>query len=79
MGGAASIVPLESVAVKYSISYEDIPVEILDRQVRKLSNKEVASVKVLKRSLSVEGVTKEEEEDMKAKYPHIFPSGSTPA
>ena len=27
----ASIVPLESVAVKDSLSYKDVPVEILDR------------------------------------------------
>ena len=47
VGDPASIVPLESVAVKYSISYEDIPVEILDRQFRRLRNKEFASVKVL--------------------------------
>ena len=46
-GDAASIVPLESVSVKYSLSYEDVPIEILDRQVRRLRNKEVASVKVL--------------------------------
>ena len=30
----ASIVPLESVAVKDSISYKDVPVEILGHQVR---------------------------------------------
>ena len=36
MGDPASIVPLESVAVKDSLSYEDVPVEILDRQVRRL-------------------------------------------
>ena len=47
VGDQASIVPLESVAVKDSISYKDVPVEILDRQVRRLRNKEVASVKVL--------------------------------
>ncbi|WMV14749.1 hypothetical protein MTR67_008134 [Solanum verrucosum] len=35
VGDPVSIVPLESVAVKDSLSYEDIPVEILDRQVRK--------------------------------------------
>ena len=45
-----SIVTLKSVAVKDSLSYEDVPVEILDRQVRRLRNKEVASVKVLWRS-----------------------------
>ncbi|WMV54976.1 hypothetical protein MTR67_048361 [Solanum verrucosum] len=34
VGDPASIVPLESVAVKDSLSYEDVPVQILDRQVR---------------------------------------------
>ena len=47
MGDPASIVPLESVVVKDSLTYEDVLVEILDRQVRRLRNKEVASVKVL--------------------------------
>ena len=57
VGDPASIVPLESVAVKDFLSYEDVPVEILDRQVRRLRNKEVASVKVLWRSQSIEGDT----------------------
>ena len=57
MGDLASIVPLESAAVKDSLSYEDVPVEILDCQVRRLRNKEVASVKVLWRSQSVERAT----------------------
>ena len=30
MGDPASIVPLESDAVKYSLSYENVPIEILD-------------------------------------------------
>ncbi|WMV13690.1 hypothetical protein MTR67_007075 [Solanum verrucosum] len=41
----ASIIPLKSVAVKDSLTYKEVPVEILDRQVRRLRNKEVASVK----------------------------------
>ncbi|XP_015159969.1 uncharacterized mitochondrial protein AtMg00810-like [Solanum tuberosum] len=32
MGDPAFVVPLENVAVKYSLSYEDVPVEILDPQ-----------------------------------------------
>ncbi|WMV59459.1 hypothetical protein MTR67_052844 [Solanum verrucosum] len=79
VGDPASIVPLESVAVKDSLSYEDVPVEILDRQVRRLRNKEIASVKVLWRSQSVEGATWEAEVAMKSKYPHLFPSDSIPA
>ena len=39
VGGPTSIVLLESVSVKDSISYEDVPVEILDRQVRRLITK----------------------------------------
>ena len=39
VGDPACIVPLESVAVKDILSYEDVPVEILDRQVRGLRNK----------------------------------------
>ena len=57
VGDPASIVTLESVAVKDSLSYEDLPVEILDLQGRTLRNKEVTSVKVLLRSQSVERPT----------------------
>ena len=47
VGDPASIVTLESMAVKDSLFYEDVPVEILDRPFKRLRNKEVASVKVL--------------------------------
>ncbi|WMV19310.1 hypothetical protein MTR67_012695 [Solanum verrucosum] len=76
VGDPTSIVPLESVAMKDSITYEDVLVEILDRQVRRLSNKEVVSVKVLWRSQSIEGSTWEAEATMQAKYPYLFPSDS---
>ncbi|XP_069144094.1 uncharacterized protein [Solanum lycopersicum] len=79
VGDPASVVPLETMVVKDSLSYKDIPVEILDRQVRRLRNKEVASLKVLWSSRFVEGTTWETEAAMKAKYPHLFPSDSTPA
>ena len=57
VGDPASIVLLESVAVKDIFSYENIQVKILERQVRRLRNKEVTSVKVLWRSQSLEGAT----------------------
>ncbi|WMV32550.1 hypothetical protein MTR67_025935 [Solanum verrucosum] len=79
VGDPTSVVPLESVAIKDSLSYEDVPVEILDRKVRMLRNKEVSSVKVWWRSQSVKGATWEAKATMKAKYPHIFPSDFTPA
>ncbi|WMV42105.1 hypothetical protein MTR67_035490 [Solanum verrucosum] len=74
VGDLVSIIPLGSVALKDSLTYEEVPVEIVDLQVRRLRYKEVTSVKVLWRSQSVEGATWEEEEaTMMVKY-HLFPS-----
>ncbi|KAK4709950.1 hypothetical protein R3W88_004463 [Solanum pinnatisectum] len=73
IGDPKSIVPLEGLELKENISYEEVPVEILDRQVKKLRNKEVASVKVLWRNYLVEGATWEAEADMMSRYPHLFP------
>ncbi|WMV14019.1 hypothetical protein MTR67_007404 [Solanum verrucosum] len=79
VGDPASIVPLESMVVRYSLTCEDVPVEILDRQVRRLRNKAVASVKVLWRSQSVKGATWDPKAAMKAKYSHLFRFDSIPA
>ena len=42
-----SIVPIEDLVVKDNHSYEEVPVQIPNRQVKKLRNKEVISIKVL--------------------------------
>ncbi|WMV19091.1 hypothetical protein MTR67_012476, partial [Solanum verrucosum] len=75
MGDPSLIVQTENVQIKDNLSYEEIPVQILDRQVRKLRTKEVALVKVLWRNQFVEEATWEAEEDMKKIYPHLFESG----
>ena len=51
------IIPLESMDVRDILSYEEVPVEILDRQIHKLRNKEIPLVKVLWRNYSTEGAT----------------------
>ena len=56
------------------VSLEEVPVQILDRQVKRLRNKEVASVKVLWRNQQVESATWEAEADMQRRYPYIFHS-----
>ena len=73
IGDPVSILPLEGLGVNENLSYEEVPVEILDRQVKKLRNKKVASVKVPWRNHLVEGATWEAEADMKPRYPHLFP------
>ncbi|CAN4096861.1 unnamed protein product [Withania somnifera] len=66
------ITPIEDVQVTEDLTYEEVPIAILDRQVKKLRNKEMASVKVLWRNPQVEEVTWEAKETMKSKYPHLF-------
>ncbi|WMV18372.1 hypothetical protein MTR67_011757 [Solanum verrucosum] len=78
MGDPSLIIHTENIGIKDNLSYEGIPVEILDRQVCKLRTKEVASVKVLWRNLFVEEATCEAEEDMKKRYPHLFVSEEIP-
>nr|XP_016493405.1 PREDICTED: uncharacterized protein LOC107812753 [Nicotiana tabacum] len=74
LGDPSCINPIEDIEVSENLSYEEIPIAILDRQIRKLRTKEVASVKVLWRSNNVEEMTWEAEEDMKSRYPHLFES-----
>ncbi|WMV14189.1 hypothetical protein MTR67_007574 [Solanum verrucosum] len=57
VGDSTSIVPLEGLGVDENLSFEKVPIEILDRQVKKLRNKEVVFVKVLWRNHLVEGAT----------------------
>ncbi|WMV08477.1 hypothetical protein MTR67_001862 [Solanum verrucosum] len=47
VGDMISIVPLESLGINESLSYEEVSVENLNWQVKKFRNKVVASVKVL--------------------------------
>ncbi|WMV38682.1 hypothetical protein MTR67_032067 [Solanum verrucosum] len=43
MGDPSLIIPTKNIEIKDSLSYEEIPVQTLDRQVRKFRTKEVAS------------------------------------
>ncbi|XP_075100634.1 uncharacterized protein LOC142176558 [Nicotiana tabacum] len=72
MGDPSLVVPTEVIGVKDGLSYEEIPVAILDHQICKLKTKEIASVKVLWRNQKVKEATWEAEEDMKSRYPLLF-------
>ncbi|WMV24632.1 hypothetical protein MTR67_018017 [Solanum verrucosum] len=78
MGDPSLIIPTENIGIKDNLSYEEIPVDILDLQLRKFRTKEVASVKVLWRNQFIEEATWEAEEDRKKRYPHLFESREIP-
>ncbi|KAH9744181.1 hypothetical protein KPL70_003578 [Citrus sinensis] len=54
------------------LTYEERPIQILDRKIKELSNKKIPLVKVLWLNNSVEEATREREEEMKNKYPELF-------
>ncbi|XP_069147107.1 uncharacterized protein [Solanum lycopersicum] len=74
LGDPTSILPVEDLGVDEDLSYEEVPIEILDRQVKRLRNKEIATVKVLWINNLVEGVMWEAEADMRSRYPHLVSS-----
>lgn len=59
------------------MSYEEIPIYILDRRDKQLRNKTIPLVKVLWNHHGVEEVTWELESEMLTRYPWLFDSGGT--
>ncbi|KAA0066428.1 hypothetical protein IC582_025489 [Cucumis melo] len=66
------VVDLEPLQLSENLSFEEQPIEILPREVKKLRNRKISLVKVLWRNHGVEEVTWEREEDMRAQYPELF-------
>ena len=62
----------QPVEIQENLTYEEEPVQILDRREQVLRNKTIPLVKVLWRSHTVEEATWEHEEQMKRHYPHLF-------
>nr|XP_009627256.1 uncharacterized protein LOC104117842 [Nicotiana tomentosiformis]XP_016505487.1 PREDICTED: uncharacterized protein LOC107823365 [Nicotiana tabacum] len=62
----------QEVEIDDTLTYEEVPVAIIDRQVRRLRTKDNALVKVIWRNHSDEEATREPEEAIKKKYPYLF-------
>ena len=73
IGDPSRVFPVDDIQVTEELLYEEKPVAILDRQVRRLRTKDVASVKVLWQNNNREEMTWEAEDEMKNKYPYLFP------
>ena len=71
------IIRWNSVLLDENLSYEEESVSILDREVRMLRSKEIASIKVQWKDRPVEESTWESEVDMKERYPRLFTNSGT--
>ena len=67
----------DSVLLDENLSYDEEPVAIFDREVRKLTSREIASIKVQWKNRPVEESTWEKESDMQERYPHMFTDSCT--
>ncbi|KAL2232344.1 UNVERIFIED_CONTAM: Transposon Tf2-11 polyprotein [Sesamum indicum] len=61
------------IQISEGLTYVEEPTEILDRSIKKLRNKEISMVKVKWSHHSPREATWEVEENMREKYPYLFP------
>ncbi|KAK0589416.1 hypothetical protein LWI29_014045 [Acer saccharum] len=66
------VISYELLQLRGDLTYDETPIRILDRKVQELRTKKITLVKVLWRNYSVEEATWEREDEIRAKYPHLF-------
>ena len=66
------ILNYEPLQVKENLSYEEVPIQILDHKEQVLRNKTINLVKVLWRNHSIEEASWERKDVMQSKYPQLF-------
>ncbi|XP_027156234.1 uncharacterized protein LOC113757009 [Coffea eugenioides] len=64
----------ENIDIDEALTYEEKPENLLDRKVKELRNKQIPLVKVLWRNHGLEEATCEVEEEIREKYPDLFPN-----
>ena len=62
----------EELQLEPNLSYEEIPIRILDYKYQELQSRKIPLLKVLWRNHQVEEVTWEREDDMRKRYLYIF-------
>ncbi|GJS70048.1 putative reverse transcriptase domain-containing protein [Tanacetum coccineum] len=70
-------VPLDEIRVDAKLNFVEEPVEILEREFKKLKRSRIAIVKVRWNSKRGPEFTWEREDQMKLKYPHLFSNVSS--
>ncbi|KAL4579714.1 hypothetical protein LXL04_015875 [Taraxacum kok-saghyz] len=69
---ATLIIPLEEIQVNEKLNFVEEPVEIMDREIKRLKQSRIPIVKVRWSAKRGPEFTWEREDQMKQKYPHLF-------
>ncbi|GJY92193.1 putative reverse transcriptase domain-containing protein [Tanacetum coccineum] len=72
-------IPLDEIQVDDKLNFIEEPVEIMDREVKRLKQSRIPIVKVRWNSKRGPEFTCEREEQMQKKYPHFFTNSAPPA
>nr|XP_027109290.1 uncharacterized protein LOC113729165 [Coffea arabica] len=64
----------KNIDIDEALAYEKKPVKLLDRKVKELRNKRIPLVKVLWKNHGIEEATWKIEEEIRKKYPDLFPN-----
>ena len=72
------VVPLEEIQVNPNLNFVEEPVEIMDREVKRLKQSRIPIVKVRWNAKRGPEFTWEREDQMKHKYPHLFADPKEP-
>jgi len=67
------VIDFEPLQVQADLKYEEKPVQILDRKVQQLRTKTIPLVKVLWQNHEVVEASWELEQEIRSKYPYLFP------
>ena len=66
------VLTMQEITVQDDLSYEESPIAIIDRQIKKLRNKEIVMIKAQWQRHNIEECTWEMEQTIKDKYPQLF-------
>ena len=67
------VVPLDEIAINENLQFVEEPVEIMDREIKRTKQSRIPIVKVRWNAKRGPEYTWEREDQMKQKYPHLFP------
>nr|GEX79421.1 putative reverse transcriptase domain-containing protein [Tanacetum cinerariifolium] len=69
-------IPLDEIQVDDKLNFIEEPIEIMDREVKRLKQSRISIVKVRWNSRRGPEFTWEHEDQMQKKYPHLFPNSA---
>jgi hypothetical protein len=66
------VINFKPLRIKENLSYEEVPIRVMDRKEQQLRTKTIPIVKVLWQNHDVEEASWELEQEMRNRYPHLF-------